>query len=178
MKSRKLILTYSPDMRNKRDRFIERAKSKRYQKAFASRNIRFIIRRRQDRSQLFRIALYGYDGKLKYVTNKVNSIPMILKRVDAMPIRKAEMRKAKTQEKIKSIELYTDSHPNTTVRGTGYKDEEVAKKTLQKIRKLPKRRQYLIVHTLYYRAKFHPHPTPGMHRAMRLFKKWLSSFKK
>ena len=167
---RQLIVTYSPDMRKKRDRFVELTKSAKYQRAFASRNMRLTVKRRRDRAQLFSIALYGYDGKLKYVTNKINSLPVILKKVDAMPIRKTEI-------KIKSIELYTDSHPKTTIHGTGYKDEAVAKKTLQKIRKLSKRRQYLIVHTLYYRAKFHPHPTSGMRRAMRVFKKWLTTFK-
>ena len=126
----------------------------------------------KDRSELFRIDLYGYDGLLKYQTNKSGErvIREILKKIDAMPMGRVEK---------KSFDLYTDAHPETTIKGTGFKDAATAKATIKLVEKSKKdaRHQYLVIHTMFYRAKYHPHQTPGMRDAMKIFGVWLRNQK-
>jgi TolA-binding protein len=172
-KIRKLILYYSSDQINKKNKFIINYKL--YKKELDIRNVSFIKKRNNDRKQLFNISLYGYDGKLKYVSNKINCIPAIIKKIDSMPFGKNERNK---NEKIKSIELYTNAHPKSTVHGTGYKNKETAEKTLLLIQKKTKKYQFLIINVLYQRAKYHKHQTKGMKDAMKVFRKWLNQYDK
>jgi hypothetical protein len=141
-----------------------------YKDDLEDRNIIFTIKTNNKRSELFNLSLYGYDGKLKYVTNKINSIPSIIKIIDEMPLGKIE--------KIKSIELYTNANPKSTIKGTGYKDKKTALKTLKLIKNKPIKTQFLIINVLYQRAKYHKHQTKNMVEAMNIFKKWLHSYKK
>ena len=120
-KKRKLILSYSKDLIKNKNNFVKKYNI--YKNELEKRNVQLIIKNNNKRSQLFNISLYGYDGELKYVTNKVNSIPIIIKKIDSMPLG--------TIEKIKSIELYTNAHPKSTIKGTGYKDKATALKTLK-----------------------------------------------
>ena len=71
-----------------------------------------------------------------------------------------------------NMELYTDANPDETIK-VGYKDEEAAIISLEKIKKKSKQYQIKVIITLYYRAKFHPHRTKSMLKAMKIFKKWL-----
>jgi len=168
IKKRNLILTYSNDYIEKKNKFLLRYKQ--YKNDFNTRNVILIIKKNNKRSELFNISLYGYDGKLKYVSNKINSLPNILKIIDEMPMGKIE-------KKIKSIELYTDAHPKTTVKGTGYKDKKIALKTLELIKNKPLVEQFLIVNILYQRAKYHKYQTKNMRDSMNIFKKWLNNYK-
>ena len=163
----KLILTYSKDVIKKKNKLL--VKYNEYKNEFQRLNVSLIIKRKNNRSQLFNISLYGSDGKIKYVTNKINCFPSIIKRIDEMPFKKIE--------KIKSIELYTNAHPKNTVKGVGYKDKETAYKTLQLIKNKPKNAQFLIINVLYQRAKYHKNQTKKMVEAMRIFKKWLNHYK-
>jgi len=171
---RKLILTYSKDLIKKKNSFLK--KYNEYKDELKNRNIIFIIKTNNKRSELFNISLYGYDGDLKYVTNKINSIPSIIKIIDSMPLGKLE--KEKKIKNIKSIELYTNAHPKTTTKGTGYKDKKIALKTLELIKEKPIKYQFLIVNVLYQRAKYHKNQTKNMIEAMNVFKKWLNNYKK
>jgi len=166
-KKRKLILTYSKDMIKKKDKFLSKYKT--YKNDLDYRNITFIIKTNNKRSELFNISLYGYDGKLKYLTNKINCIPSIIKIIDEMPLGKAE--------KIKSIELYTNAHPKSTVKGIGYKNKNTALKTLKLIKNKSLKKQFLIINILYQRAKFHKNKTKNMIESMNIFKKWLNNYK-
>jgi len=74
-------------------------------------------------------------------------------------------------------DLYSDDNPSDTVKGTGYGDEETAKKTLNIIKSVDKQRQMQIVNTLYNRAKHHTNQTAGMRAAMNIFKKWIEDNK-
>ena len=74
-------------------------------------------------------------------------------------------------------DLYSDDNPSDTVKGTGYGDEETAKKTLNIIKSVDKQRQMQIVNTLYNRAKHHTNQTAGMRAAMSIFKKWIEDNK-
>lgn len=71
-----------------------------------------------------------------------------------------------------NMELYTDANPDDTIK-VGYKDEEAAYKSIQKISKKSKQYQVKVIITLYYRAKYHPYRNKSMMKAMKIFKKWL-----
>jgi hypothetical protein len=76
------------------------------------------------------------------------------------------------------MSLYADYHPETSTKGTGFKDKQKAKETLKIIKNLPKVKQTQIVITMYNRAKYHPHITKDMKEAMKVFDKWLTKNKK
>jgi hypothetical protein len=70
--------------------------------------------------------------------------------------------------------LYNQSrNPTKSTKGTGFKDEEKALETIKIIKKLDKIKQMQIVLTMYYRAEHHPHKTPAMKKAQKIFKSWL-----
>ena len=166
-KKRKIILTYSKDLIKKKNNFL--LKYKIYKSHLTKRNVYLIIKKNNKRSQLFNISLYGYDSKLKYVSNKITCIPHIIKLIDNMPYGKIE--------KNKSIELYTNAHPESTVKGTGYKNKKSALNTLKLIKNKPLKKQFLIINVLYQRAKYHKNQTKDMIQAMNVFEKWLKKYK-
>jgi aromatic ring hydroxylase len=53
--------------------------------------------------------------------------------------------------------LYEDKHPETSTKGTGFKDKEKALDTLKIIKKRDLVYQKQVVNTMYNRAKHHPH---------------------
>ena len=167
-KKRKILLTYSKDLIKKKNNFL--LKYKKYKSDLTKRNVYLIIKKNNSRSQLFNVSLYGYDSKLKYVSNKITCIPHIIKLIDNMPYGKIE--------KIKSIELYTNAHPKTTIKGTGYKNKKIALNTLKLIKHKPLKKQFLIINVLYQRAKYHKNQTKDMIEAMNIFEKWLKKYKK
>lgn len=76
------------------------------------------------------------------------------------------------------MELYSDRHPNRTMKGTGFKDKKTALKTIKLIHYRSPTYQFNVINTMYNRAKYHPHQTDEMHDAMRIFTKWLKKYKK
>lgn len=98
------------------------------------------------------------------------------------------------------MELYSDRHPNRTMKGTGFKDEKTAHKTIQLIHFRSPAYQFSVINTmnninhvviyilefiydiviykLYNRAKYHPHQTSDMRIAMKVFSEWLKKYKK
>jgi len=85
--------------------------------------------------------------------------------------------KRSTGEKSVKEDLYTDDNPNDTVKGTGYGDATIARKTLKIIKSVDKQRQMQIVNTLYNRAKHHANQTNDMRAAMSIFKNWIDNNK-
>jgi hypothetical protein len=75
------------------------------------------------------------------------------------------------------MSLYSDFHPTTSLKGTGYKNKEKAIETLKLIKKRDKIYQFQVVNTMYNRARFHPNQTKEMREAMKIFKKWLDNYK-
>lgn len=69
--------------------------------------------------------------------------------------------------------LYEDKHPETSTKGTGFKDKDKALDTLKIIKKRDLVYQKQVVNTMYNRAKHHPHQSEGMRNAMKIFKIWL-----
>jgi hypothetical protein len=166
-----LKISYSTDKKEKYEQF--QKERKRYRDEFFQRNLEIISHRTSKRQNLFLIELYGYDGLLKYQTNKIssNTFPTILSKIDKMPMGKIEK---------KSFDLYTDAHPKTTLQGVGFKDADTAIRTIQKVEESKKsdHHKYLIIHTMFYRAKYHPNQTKDMKEAMKIFKDWLDKKKK
>ena len=75
------------------------------------------------------------------------------------------------------MELYSNKHPNTTMKGTGFMDEKKAIKTLKIIKYRSPKYQYDVINTMYNRAKYHPNQTSGMKKAMKIFKDWIKKYK-
>ena len=73
-----------------------------------------------------------------------------------------------------NLSLYEDNHPNTSTKGTGFKDKQKAIDTLNIIKDRNIVYQKQVVTTMYNRAKYHPHQTSTMKDAMRIFKQWLT----
>ena len=73
--------------------------------------------------------------------------------------------------------LYEDKHPNTSTKGTGFKDKQKALDTLNIIKNRDLIYQKQVVNTMYNRAKFHPKQTENMREAMKVFSIWLKENK-
>lgn len=75
------------------------------------------------------------------------------------------------------MELYSDHHPNKSLKGTGFSDDKKAKKTIDLIKYRSPKYQYDVINTMYNRAKYHPHQTSEMRSAMKIFASWLKKYK-
>lgn len=75
-----------------------------------------------------------------------------------------------------NIHLYSDDHPETTLKGTGFKDAATARRTIELVRAKPRNRQVWTINAMYHRAKHHPSQTPAMRDAMRIFEGWLAAY--
>jgi len=64
------------------------------------------------------------------------------------------------------------------MKGTGFKDEKTAHKTIQLIRFRSPAYQFSVINTMVNRAKYHPHQTSDMRLAMKVFENWLNKYKK
>ena len=81
--------------------------------------------------------------------------------------------KVKSETKKVNLSLYADDHPETSTKGTGFKDKQKAIDTLEIIKDRDLKYQKQVVLTMYNRAKHHPHQTKEMRDAMKIFKDWL-----
>jgi hypothetical protein len=79
---------------------------------------------------------------------------------------------------MSKAQLYNDLHPDKSLKNTGFKDSMTANHTIKLIYKRSLRYQYDVVNTMYNRAKYHPHITDDMKKAMVIFKKWLKNYSK
>jgi hypothetical protein len=75
------------------------------------------------------------------------------------------------------MDLYSDRHPNTSLKNTGFKNSARALNTLRLIRHRSLKYQSDVINTMYNRAKHHPNQTPQMLDAMKIFKVWLKKYK-
>ena len=73
--------------------------------------------------------------------------------------------------------LYEDKHPQSSTKGTGFKDKKKALDTLEIIKNRDLTYQKQVVNTMYNRAKHHPYQTENMKLAMEIFSKWLKKNK-
>ena len=73
--------------------------------------------------------------------------------------------------------LYEDKHPESSTKGTGFKNKQKAIDTLEIIKNRDLIYQKQVVNTMYNRAKHHPHQTENMREAMKVFSDWLKKNK-
>ena len=73
----------------------------------------------------------------------------------------------------KNTSLYEDKHPESSTKGTGFKNKQKAIDTLEIIKNRDLIYQKQVVNTMYNRAKHHPHQTENMREAMKVFSDWL-----
>jgi hypothetical protein len=73
--------------------------------------------------------------------------------------------------------LYSDDHPDISLKGTGFKDIKTAQKTIKLVEKRSLKYQYDVINTMFNRAKYHPNQTVDMKEAMKIFKLWLNDYK-
>lgn len=85
-------------------------------------------------------------------------------------------RSNKTQRSKINRSLYSNGKNKPQIK-SGYSSEEIAKKTLKRLKGRSKSYQMQIVNTMYNRAKYHKNQTQGMKDAMRIYKNWLKKFK-
>ena len=71
--------------------------------------------------------------------------------------------------------LYSNDNYDKSV-DVGFKNEEIAVNSINKIKNKNKIYQLRVIQTLYNRAKYHPHQTNDMMKAMKVFKKWLNKY--
>lgn len=76
------------------------------------------------------------------------------------------------------MELYSNRHPNRTIKGTGFKNKKTALKTIEIIRFRSPTYQFNVINTMFNRAKYHPHQTKEMREAIEIFSNWLKKYKK
>ena len=111
-----------------------------------------------------------------------------------------KINKSKKKKKV-NMSLYADYHPHTSVKGFGYKNEEVALATINKLEKMDKNGELVkklclkeksesecskkirsyklqVINTMYNRAKYHKYRSNDMVKAMKIFKKYLDKIKK
>lgn len=118
----------------------------------------------------FEIRLIGFDGKCKKRYNKLD-VKRLFDDIEKMPM--GHLRSGE-----KGLSLYADYNPKSTIKGTGFKDAETAKRTISLIKNKDIGYQRRVIQTMLNRAKFHPHQTDGMKKAIKIFEKWIKDHKK
>lgn len=73
-------------------------------------------------------------------------------------------------------DLYNDLHPKKSLKNTGFKNKEVALRTIDLIKKRSLRYQFDVINTMCNRAKYHPNKTNDMEQAIKIFSKWLKNY--
>ncbi len=77
---------------------------------------------------------------------------------------------------MSKAQLYNDVHPENSLKNTGFKNKNTANHTINLVSKRSLRYQFDVINTMYNRAKYHPHITDDMKKAMSSFKKWLKNY--
>jgi hypothetical protein len=135
----------------------------------------------------FYVELIGFDNTVKYTFNTVNSstFKSIFAKIDKMPLgylrpglthnlsSKIYKKTKKNKSKQSGLSLYSDYKPEKTLKGTGFKNANIARQTLKLISNRDLTYQKQVVNTMYNRAKFHPNQTSDMKEAMNVYSKWL-----
>ncbi|ARF08371.1 hypothetical protein Catovirus_1_421 [Catovirus CTV1] len=71
--------------------------------------------------------------------------------------------------------LFSDYKKNRKTKNLfGFKNELVARNTIKLLKNETKKYQFWVVNTVYNRAKYHPHRTLEMKKAMNIYEKWLT----
>jgi hypothetical protein len=63
------------------------------------------------------------------------------------------------------------------LRGLGYGTPTRARRSIKRLRSLPRAYQFQAATTMYYRARYHANQTPEMREAMRLYESFLQELR-
>jgi glutaredoxin len=75
-------------------------------------------------------------------------------------------------------QLFSTKHPFNFIKGIGYANKNIAKKTINQIKNDDIYRQYQIISFLYNRSKYFINQTKNMKEAMKIFDNWLKNYNK
>jgi len=98
----------------------------------------------------------------------------------AMSASKEQWNKAHASKNSSAIpsSLYTDENPATTIKGTGFKNERIAKRTIELTSQPGVRyKQYWTIRAMRERAAHHPNKSVGIRDAITVFDEWLENYK-
>lgn len=109
------------------------------------------------------IKLIGFDKSVKKIYKTFN-VKKILEDIDDMPMGHLVQKK--------SLSLYADYKPKTTIKGLGFKDKEKAKYTIEVIKNMDYKYQINVLNTMINRAKYHPHCGMNMIEAIKVLEKY------
>ena len=123
---------------------------------------------KRNKTLKFNIKLIGFDGKVKYTYNKINT-KKIIKDIEKMPMGNLE------NIKPINLSLYADYNKETSNKKLGFKNKEKAINTLELIKNKSLKYQKSVVTTMIGRAENHPHQTKDMREAIKVFKEWLKN---
>lgn len=176
---RLFLIEYPIQKKNEATKLFDLIKSSKNINDSRIRNLRIRKQKNLANQNKIKLKLYGYDEEMKYSPHTPDKITQasvnnlmrrVYRRIDNMPMGQQE-------KKIRGT-LYNDSNPQTTLKGTGFKNVKKARQTIQLVRDKPKIYQFQVINTMYYRAKHHPYRTRDMEEAMKVLKQWLDSYKK
>ena len=121
----------------------------------------------------FSIELIDFDGKNKLSLKRLN-YRKLFKFLDQLSLPK------NFDKKIKPINLslFSDYNPKTTTYGLGFKDKGKAVYTINAIKRRNLKYQVNVIATMLGRAKKHPNQSKGMKDAIKVFNKWMVTYKK
>jgi hypothetical protein len=133
------------------------------------------IRRKTTSGSSFSVSLYGYDGKEKKMWTTWPGWNSIRKLVDTMPIRKTELLQQK--KNTTNYSLYSDDHPNTTLKGLGFANKQVALHSIKLLQQstLTTPQKLRIANVMIQRARFHPHTNHNMKEAIGIYKNYITT---
>jgi len=160
----RILLVYTPDRQNKK--YLQ-TKNKFDKFLYKFHKVFLILKTKK--SNKFYIELIGFDGTVKKTYTKL-SVTQVLKDISKMPMGKLT--------NPKNLSLYADYNPETTTPKLGFKNEEKAKYTIDKIKDRDITYQKRVIVTMINRAKYHPHKTKDMDKAIKIFEKKLKELKK
>lgn len=90
----------------------------------------------------------------------------------------SQIKKICSQYKINgsNLSLYSDYNPQCSKKTFGFKDKEKALDTLKQLKTEPLKYQLQVITTMVGRAKYHPHKTSNMEKAIEVFEDWLQKY--
>ena len=90
---------------------------------------------------------------------------------------KEQWNKAHASNSTIPSSLYTDENPATTIKGTGFKNKRIAKRTIELTSQPGVRyKQYWTIRAMRERAAHHPNKSAGIRDAIMVFDEWLENY--
>ena len=90
---------------------------------------------------------------------------------------KEQWKKAHASNSTIPSSLYTDENPATTIKGTGFKNKRIAKRTIELTSQPGVRyKQYWTIRAMRERAAHHPNKSVGIRDAISVFDEWLENY--